>query len=132
MIKQGLARTYARARADIGARAMTPIYTTVIKGNAGTADAAQLRAYLDSVIEAAPVLVAYRHALAELATLKGESRIEVYEHPETGNGRVLVLWLPDAKRAVLKAYDAVGDWQWTRASNPQDALRRYRDGRMQA
>ena len=34
------------------------------------------------------------------------------------------------RSAAIAPYDG-GEWQWTRASNPQDALRRYHDGRMQ-
>ena len=38
--------------------------------------------------------------------------------------------MPDTRSAAVSPFDG-GQWQWTRASNPQDALRRYRDGRMQ-
>ena len=60
--------------------------------------------------------------------LKADSRVEVYEG--AGKDCVRVLWLPDTRSAAVAAYDG-GEWQWTRASNPQDALRRYQDGRMQ-
>jgi hypothetical protein len=80
-----------------------------------------------------------------MAALKTDSRVEIYEDQEAGSdscrmwlpegamvkpNTVCILWLPDARSAAVKSYDS-GEWQWTRASNPQDALRRYQDGRME-
>ena len=95
-----------------------------------------------------PTLLPFRYALIDVMALKTDSRVEIYEHREAGkdSGRILwlpdipsaavkpdcvcILWLPDTRSAALKPYDS-SEWQWTRASNPEDALRRYQDGRMQ-
>jgi hypothetical protein len=62
--------------------------------------------------------------------LKTDSRVEIYEDREASKDSVCILWLPDTRSAALKPYGS-GEWQWTRASNPQDALPRYQDGRME-
>jgi hypothetical protein len=79
---------------------MTPILSTVIMSDHGTADAGRIRAYLDDLIENSPALLPYRYALLDVMALKTDSRIEIYE--ESG---VSVLWLPDARSAALKPYD---------------------------
>jgi len=107
---------------------MTPILSTVIKSDNGTTDAGRIRAYLDDLIESLPALLPYRYALIDVMALKTDSRVEVYEDAGKDGGRIL--WLPDTRGAAIAPYEG-GEWQWTRASNPQDALRRYRDGRMQ-
>jgi hypothetical protein len=127
---------------------MTPILSTVIKSHHGSADAGRIRAYLDDLIESSPALGPCRYALIDVMALKADSRVEVYEVREAGkeSGRLLwlpdipgaavkpdsvcILWLPDTRSAAVKPYDS-GEWQWTRASNPEDALRRYQEGRMQ-
>ena len=109
---------------------MTPILSTVIKSDKGSTEAARIRAYLDNLIESSPALLPYRYALIDVMALKTDSRVEAYEDREAGKDGVRIVWLPDTRSAALKLYDS-GEWQWTRASNPQDALRRYHDGRMQ-
>jgi hypothetical protein len=116
---------------------MTPILSTLFKSHHVTIDAGHIQAYLDDLIEGSPALLPYRYALVEVAALKTDSRIEIYEDQAAGkdSGRiwlpegatvkpntVCLLWLPDSRSAALKPYDT-GEWQWTRASNPQDALR---------
>ena len=88
------------------------------------------RAYLDNLIDSSPALLPYRHALIDVLALKTDSRVEAYEDREAGKDGVRILWLPDTRSAAIAPYEG-GEWQWTRASNPQDALRRYHDGRMQ-
>lgn len=63
------------------------------------------------------------------------SPIEIYNLPEmdgdfvsSTNGTRL-LWMPEIGRAAFNSYQG-GDWQWTDASSPEDALRRYRDDEM--
>ena len=107
---------------------MTPILSTVIKSDNGTTDAGRIRAYLDDLIESLPALLPYRYALIDVMALKTDSRVEVYEEAGKDGGRIL--WLPDTRSAAIAPFEG-GEWQWTRASNPQDALRRHRDGRMQ-
>ncbi len=107
---------------------MTPILSTVIKGHHGCLDVARARAYLDDLIDSSPTLLPFRYALIDVMALKTDSRVEVHE--EAGKDGVRILWLPDTRTAAVAPYDG-GEWQWTRASNPQDALRRYHDGRMQ-
>jgi hypothetical protein len=126
---------------------MTPILSTVIKSDNGTTDVGRIRAYLDDLIESLPALLPCRYALIDVMALKTDSRVEVYEEAGKDGGRILwlpdtpsakeagqdgvrILWLPDTRTAAIAPYDG-GEWRWTRASNPQDALRRYRDGRMQ-
>jgi hypothetical protein len=109
---------------------MTPILSTVIKSHHSATDAGRVRDYLDNLIESLPALLPNRYALIDVMALKTDSRVEVYEDQGAGKDRVCLLWLPDSRSAALKLYDR-GEWQWTRASNPQDALRRYQDGRMQ-
>jgi hypothetical protein len=118
------------ARAYWGRERMTPVLSTIIKSDSGSTDAAGIRAYLDSLIDASPALLPYRYALIDVMALKTDSRVEFFEDREMGKDSVRILWLPDARSAAIASYDA-GEWQWTRASNPQDALRRYREGRMQ-
>ncbi len=108
---------------------MRPIFTTVIRSRRGSIDVEATCAYLDDLIENARMLLPYRYALVDVVAEPIDNRVEIYEQPATGDDRLLVLWLPDAKRAGLKAYYG-SEWQWTRASNPQDALRRYRAGGM--
>jgi hypothetical protein len=109
---------------------MTPVLSTVIKSDSGSKDAARIRSYLDSVIDGSPALLPYRYALIDVMALKTDSRVECFEDREAGKDGVRILWLPDARSAAVAPFDG-GEWQWTRASNPQDALRRYREGRMQ-
>jgi hypothetical protein len=109
---------------------VTPIPSTVIKSDSGSTEAARIRAYLDNLIDSSPGLLPYRYALIDVMALKTDSRVEVYEDQGAGKDGVRILWLPDTRSAAIAPYDG-GEWQWTRASNPQDALRRYRDGRMQ-
>jgi hypothetical protein len=109
---------------------MTPILSTVIKSHHGTADAGRIRDYLDNVTKSLPALLPYRYTLLDVMALKTDSRVEIYEDREAGGGSICILWLPDARSAALKPCDT-GEWQWTRASNPLDALRRYKDGRME-
>jgi hypothetical protein len=109
---------------------MTPVLSTIINSHHGSANVARTRAYLDDLIDSSPALLPYRYALINVMALKTDSRVEIYEDREAGRDTVCTLWLADARSAALKPYDS-GEWQWTRASNPLDALRRYQDGRMQ-
>jgi hypothetical protein len=109
---------------------MTPILSTFIKSDHGATDGGRIRAYLDDLIDSSSALLPYRHALIDVMALKTDSRVEVHEDRKTGKGGVRILWLPDTRSAAIAPYDG-GEWQWTRASNPQDALRWYQDGRMQ-
>ncbi len=109
---------------------MTPILSTVIKSDNGSTEAARIRAYLDNLIDSSPAHLPYRYALIDVIALKTDSRVAVYEDREAGKHGVRILWLPDTRSAAIAPYDG-GEWQWTRASNPQDALRRYHDDRMQ-
>ena len=86
---------------------MTPILSTVIKSDQGSTDATRLRGYLDNLIGGSPTLLPYRYVLIDVMALKTDSHVEVYEDREA------------RERCA------------SRASNPQDALRRYSDGRMQ-
>jgi hypothetical protein len=84
---------------------MTPILSTVIKSDNGTADAGRIRAYLDDLIEGLPALLPYRYALIDVMALKTDSRVEAYEDREAGKDGVRILWLPDTRSAALKPYD---------------------------
>ena len=109
---------------------MKPILTMVLKTDRRFADVEETRAYLDGIQDVQPVLLPYRYGLIDIwEQFSGDVRIEIYEQPEAGDDRVLLLWLPDHRRAALKLYDR-GQWQWRDAANPRDALTRFRDSLM--
>jgi hypothetical protein len=110
---------------------MMPILTMVLKTDRRFADVEETRAYLDGLENKDPALLPYRYALIDVwEQIGGDARIEIFEQPEVGDDRVLLLWLPDHHRAALKLYDR-GEWQWSDAANPRDALRWFHDGGIQ-
>ncbi|MBB4200244.1 hypothetical protein GGD83_004072 [Rhodoblastus sphagnicola] len=110
---------------------MTPILTMVLKSDRRFADVEGPRAYLDEIQNVQPALLPYRYALIDVwEQFGGDKRIEIFERPETGDDRVLMLWLPDSRRAAIKIYDR-GDCQWTDAADPPAAWRHFREGAMQ-
>lgn len=62
----------------------------------------------------------YRVPLMEAAAKAVGFRFEKHERDN-----VMLLWLPDTKRAALNAIQGTGDWTWTDAASVDDAFRRY-------
>lgn len=97
-------------------------------------DAAK-REYIDDLADEHPALAHYRYAVWEVINADCPVPVELYRDEEIGQdgyltGRAtLLLWLPEIDRAALNESQG-GDWQWTDASSPADALRRYREDEM--
>ncbi|PPQ34810.1 hypothetical protein SAMN06265338_1382 [Rhodoblastus acidophilus] len=91
---------------------MKPILMMVLKSDRRFADAEGTRAYLDEIQDVRPTLAPYRYALIDVwEQFGGDVRIEIYEQPEAGDDRILMLWLPEHRRAAIKGYD-YGEWTW--------------------
>jgi hypothetical protein len=108
---------------------MTPIVVTTIRTDGGSTNVALTRSYLDGLIDKFPTLLPYRYAIIDVMAARSDSRIEIYEE-SPGEAGWRMLFMPDARRAAVSG-DEGRTWQWTRASNANDALRRSRDDRMQ-
>jgi len=72
----------------------------------------------------------FEGALEDAVDFKEDQLFELYQIPEMEGDFVsktkgtYILWMPNIKRAALNSYEA-GNWQWTDARSPQDALNRY-------
>ena len=115
---------------------MTPIFSTTIKANADLHSQDAVRAYIADLISENSVLEPFRYALTDVVNTVQDDEIECYaEADEDARGFVSrtdgtrVLWMPTISRAAVNSFQA-GDWQWTDASGPEDAIRRYRDCEM--
>lgn len=109
---------------------MTQDFATIIKANPALTTQAAVRSYIDTIISQHDDLAHYRHVLVDIVNTEHDDAVEVYnvpamdgEHVSSTNG-VRLLWMPEIGRAALNSYQA-GDWQWTDAASPEDALRRF-------
>lgn len=114
---------------------MTPVHRIIIKANPELTTQAAVRAYISGLQLEFPVLRNYTYALVDVVNEKVDYRIEIYEESDMDGDFVSsthgtrLLWIPDVGRAALNSFQS-GDWQWTDADSPEDALRRYREDDM--
>jgi hypothetical protein len=114
---------------------MTPIFKMTIKANATLNTHLAVLNYIDALIDEHDCLRHYQYALVDVVNKVEDDAIELYEVPEmdgdfvsSTNGTRL-LWMPEINRAALNGYQG-GDWQWTDADSPEDALRRFHEDDM--
>lgn len=103
---------------------MTPDYALTIKANPALTTQDAVQRYIERLQNDHPALGRFGGALVDIVNTANDDEVEVYIVPGT-----LLLWMPAIGRAALNA-SQVGDWQWTDAESPDDALRRYHDDDM--
>jgi hypothetical protein len=114
---------------------LAPTLTLTIKADKSLTSHAMINAYISQLIDDHPELTNYRYALVDVVNTQIDDTIELYDEPDMDGEYVsptkgtLLLWLPIIGRAALNSYQA-GDWQWTDADSPEDAIRRYREDDM--
>lgn len=87
-------------------------------------------AYVEELISKQEELSQIRYALTEIVNHTQDDIIEIHTFPaDEDEGRahdIHVVWMPEVSRAACNVYGSgSGDWQWTDASSPEDAARRY-------
>ena len=112
---------------------MTPDFAITIQPSATFTTAVTVVGYINDLTDAHPALAPYRHALVDIINTQESDPIELFNIPAmagdfVSNGTRL-LWMPEIGRAALNSFQS-GDWQWTDASSPEDALRRYAEDDM--
>jgi hypothetical protein len=114
---------------------MTPDLTLTIKANPTLTTRSAVAEYIEDLQAEHPALSHYAGALADVVNTSEDDSIEIYNEPDmegdyvsSTNGTRL-LWMPAIGRAALNCYQS-GDWHWTDASSPEDAIRRYHNNDM--
>ena len=93
--------------------------TVTIKANPSLAG---IREYIEEILVDHPCLAPYEMARHDIVNAYQDDLIEIYNRPSgDGINGTRLLWMPKIGRAALNQYQA-GDWQWTDADSPQDAL----------
>lgn len=116
---------------------MTPDATLTIPAEKSLTTQTSVSDYLDTLVATHDCLRHYRYALIDVVNTNQDDTVEIYNVPAMDGGFVSstngirLLWMPEIGRAALNGYQG-GDWQWTDAHSPEDALRRYRDDEMTA
>jgi len=115
---------------------MTPTFAMTIKANPNLTTRDAVNDYVDQLITEHDELSHYRYALVEIVNTQHDDRIEIYNEPDmegdyvSSTNDTRLLFMPGGDgyhgRAALNAYQS-GDWQWTDASSPDDAIRRYKE-----
>ncbi len=115
---------------------MTPTAAITIPADKSLTTQGAIHNYVGILSDTYDCLRHYQNALLDIVNTNQDDAIEIYDIPamdgdfvSSTNGTRL-LWMPEIGRAALNAYQG-GDWQWTDASSPQDALRRYLEDEMQ-
>lgn len=110
-------------------------FAVTIKANSNLSTDYAVRNYISELTVDHPELMDYRSALVDVVNTNQDEKIEIYnipamdgEYVSGGNG-TRILWMPEIGRAALNSYQA-GDWQWTDASSPEDALEQFQDDNM--
>jgi len=111
---------------------MVPDFVVTIKADPALTTQAAVREAIGRLQAQYRDLDHFAGALVDVLNTQEDDEIELYNIPDmegdfvsSTNGTRL-LWMPGCGRAALNSYQS-GDWQWTDASSPQDALRRYRE-----
>ena len=111
--------------------------TFTIKANESLHTQVAIAAYIEELTANHKELQRFENALIDVVNTRNDDVIEIYVSPdELANGYlsstngVLLLWMPGIGRAALNCFQG-GNWQWTDASSPNDALRRYLEDDMQ-
>lgn len=114
---------------------MIPKLSITIKANPILRTRAAVRHYIDELCVDHPILGLFKNALVDIVNTREDDKIDIYWEPDmdgdfvsTTNG-TLILWMHDIGRAACTANQS-GDWQWTDASSPEDALHRYQNDEM--
>lgn len=114
---------------------MTPDFICTIEAESALVTQSAVTQFCETLTARLPALDPYKGALVDVVNTKTSDDIEIYNVPDmdgdfvsSTNGTRL-LWMPAIGRAALNSYQA-GDWQWTDAASPEEALRRYRDDDM--
>ena len=109
---------------------MTPDLTITIKANAALETQEAVRQYIEELQCDHDALRHYGGALVDVVNTQEDDIIEIYNLPsDDGVNGTRLLWMPCIGRAALNAYQC-GDWLWTDAASPDEALRRYLDDDM--
>lgn len=113
---------------------MTPDFTGVL-AKIVYAPGASRRDLLERLAIKVPALEPYRGALVDIINDNQDDAIEIYNIPDmdgdfvSSTNGVRLLFMPEINRAALNSYQS-GDWQWTDACSPEEALELYRTGTM--
>ena len=111
---------------------MTPDLALTIRANPALTTQEAVREYIEQLQTDHPALAHYAGALVDVVNTSEDAVIEIYNEPDmdgefvSGTNGTRLLWMPDIRRAALNCYQA-GDWSWTDAKSPEDAIRRYRE-----
>lgn len=83
-------------------------------------------AYVEELISEREELSQIRYALTDIVNDTQDVIIEIHIVSAEGAHDIHVVWMPEHDRAACNVYGSgSGDWQWTDASSPEDAARRY-------
>lgn len=115
---------------------MTPTFAMTIRHDPTLTTQGAVHDAVGRLTDAHKELRHYQNALIDILNTNQDERIETYDTPAMDGDFVSstdgtrLLWMPEVGRAALNGYQS-GDWQWTDAPSPEDALRRYREDEMQ-
>lgn len=110
-------------------------FAITLKANPKLHSQEAVRSYVDQLVAKHKELENFKEVLLDVVDTVMDYRIELFSIPEmegeyiSHTDGIHLLWIPEIARAALNRYQA-GDWRWTDASSPEDALRRYREGDM--
>ncbi len=118
-------------------RTVDHLGTFAIKANKSLHTKAAVWAYIEELTAEHKELQGFEHALVDVVNTHEDDVVDIYVSPDeladgflSSTNGVRLLWMPKADRAALNSFQA-GEWQWTDASSPNDALRRYLEDDMQ-
>lgn len=112
---------------------MTPIRTITLEPKVDI-NAMLMNMWESGAREDERVLSRYTHALAECVSTEPVT-VELYDEQDLDDAGYLtdhgarIVWLADIKRAAV-SHRQENYFEWTDASSPEDALRRWREGDM--
>jgi hypothetical protein len=110
-------------------------FAITLKANPKLHSQEAVRAYVDQLVAEHKELENFKGVLADIVDTVLDYQIELFSFPDmegeyiSHTNGIRLLWVPDTARAALNRYQG-GDWRWTDASSPEDALRRYREDDM--
>lgn len=112
---------------------MTPDLAVTIQANPDLHTSEAVRNYVGRLVAEHSELAAFKNALIDVVNTTVDDRVEIFSIPDmegdfaSRTNGTRILWMPDIGRAAVNAYQG-GDWTWTDAASPEDALTRYRSG----
>lgn len=105
---------------------MTPTFEITIKAMPTLNTKAAVSAYLAELEADHPVLAPYHYALMDVVNTRDDDVIHIFD---VADQEIRLLFMPEIGRAALNRYQS-GDWQWTDAHSPKQALDRYNNDDM--